>query len=172
MSAASEPPATPAPHSRTLAGMYALLRQQRPIDWLPLSFGVAGLLILIADLVVIDLVFDSHIPPAFFPVFQAVQVAVFLCLLACGLLSLRRLQPWWVRVLPTIGMVGLYVSVLAMVLSGVFLPIPTDRTLFQAANTLGLLSFGVLALSVPVGVVALARYARRLRSDGGPNRAT
>src|SRR5262249_43663370 len=72
MSAASEPPATPAPRTGTLAGMYAFLRQQRPVDWLPLSFTFAGFLILMVDLLVITLIFDSHIPPSLFPVFRAV----------------------------------------------------------------------------------------------------
>jgi hypothetical protein len=116
---------------------------------------------------VITVVFDSDIPTSLLPVFQAVQVIVFLCFLLCGLLSLRRLQAWWVRVLPAIGFVGLYISVIAISL----LPIPHDPTLFQAANMLALLSFGMSLLSVPVGVVALVRYARRMRRDGSPNRA-
>jgi hypothetical protein len=144
------------------------LRQKRPIDWAPLSFGFAGLLIMVVEVVVIFLVLHSHIPPSLFPVFKAVQVTAFLCALLCGLLSLRRLQPWWVRMLPALSLVGLYVSVLAMILS----PIPQDPTLFQAAWVLFLVSLGVLVLSVPAGGVALARYVRRMRSDGSPNRAS
>jgi hypothetical protein len=148
--------------------MYAVLRQQQPGAWVPLLFTFAGFLLIIADLLVINLVFNAEIPPSLLPVFQAVQVIVSLCFLVGALLQLRRLQPWWVRVLPAIGFVGAYIAVIAMSL----LPIPHDPTLFQAATTLGVISFGVLALSVPVGVVAQARYARRVRSDGSPSRAT
>jgi hypothetical protein len=152
---------------------HAILPHKQLANWIACFLSCAGFLLLTVDLVVSTLVFGVPIFSAPLFLFKWVAVAAALCLFMGGALALPPSLPGWARALPTIVFTLAYLALLASILvSTNVLPFAHDRTLSQDASALFLAALGVLLLSVPLSILALARSLRGRRSAGSPSRAS
>jgi hypothetical protein len=166
-------PSTTLAHVSTPADINAVARHQRLTAWVATSLTFAGLLILTVDFVVSNLVFGAPILSARLFLFKWAAVAAALCLVMGGTLALPRVLSGWARALATAGYSLAYLALLATILvSTNVLPISHDPTPSPGVNVLFLAALGVLLLSVPASVLALARSLRSRRPTGGPNHSS
>jgi len=167
-------PAPPSPPSRAsmTAESHIILRHKQLANWVACFLSCAGLLLLTADVVVSTLVFRVPIFSVRLFLFKWAAVAAALCFVTGGALALPRSLPGWKRMLPTVGFTLAYLALVASILvSTDVLPFAHDRTRSQGASVLFLAALGVLLLSVPLSILALARSPRDRRPDDSPSRA-